>query len=373
MWFDWTEQGRAAPAVEAVGARAPSSRFLVGGASVRLPTTPDGNYYVPDGDGDQPIEVTPPALVVSTLDRWHTQPVTIPQGVSDALSARWAPDRSQIVLSARAPIDPAAPARSGDRRVFTRPTGGTTWSEQDAGTGAEIAAQQLFLLGASGSARQLTTPWVEDPMDALPDGDARGNIEPDLSPDGRYVVFSNVSSVGPESWLLRLDLQTGEVFNLTSVSCGPVVCIDQGARFSPDGRHIAFSTVVDGVAQIAVMDADGRNVRHVTRDQSSNVEPAWSPDGRSLAFVRTVTDSGTASSSIWRLIVMDVQSGDARTIAERGEGPVSRPVWDPDGGYVAFLGANAEGQTDIYLVEPDGSGVKRLTTSTTQEFFFDWR
>lgn len=57
------------------------------------------------------------------------------------------------------------------------------------------------------------------------------------------------------------------------------------AGWSPDGRRIAFVLTVDGNADLAVMGADGSDVRRVTTGPASDLYPAWSPDGSHIAFV----------------------------------------------------------------------------------------
>src|SRR6202012_5700425 len=76
--------------------------------------------------------------------------------------------------------------------------------------------------------------------------EARANTDPVLSPNGEYVVFTNHSSLSGESFLLRMNLQTGAVLSLTNGSSGALEVNDALPAFSPDGSKIAF-TWTDGV------------------------------------------------------------------------------------------------------------------------------
>src|SRR6266851_4837885 len=54
--------------------------------------------------------------------------------------------------------------------------------------------------------------------------------------------------------------------------------------WSPDGKKIAFASDRDGTMNIYVMDADGSNAKNITNDPSYDADPAWSPDGKKIVF-----------------------------------------------------------------------------------------
>src|SRR6187431_248232 len=60
----------------------------------------------------------------------------------------------------------------------------------------------------------------------------------------------------------------------------------QTPAWSPDGRKLAFVSRRDGNAEVYVMNADGSGLRNVTGTPSDDLDPAWSPDGRAIAFVQ---------------------------------------------------------------------------------------
>jgi Tol biopolymer transport system component len=242
-----------------------------------------------------------------------------------------------------------------------------------------VAEEQVFLLDRSTNrVRQLTTPWTEDYMDGLRDGDARANRDPDISPDGRYVTATNVSALDGESFIIRIDLQTGAVFNLTNATAGAGPVADGGARYSPDGQHIVFWTVWGETAQLALMDArDGRRFRFLTDDTSSNIAPSWSPDGRSVVFARYPAEAGPAGRPDGRdgsIVTLDIETGGQRVVAANPRGGAANPVWSPDGGRIGFISISDPGQSDIYVVPATGGPARPLQVSfLTNEVFFDWR
>ena len=88
---------------------------------------------------------------------------------------------------------------------------------------------------------------------------------------------------GPELW--RLDLATGTLHQLTRNDV-----VEYGPNLSPDGSTIVYQTTdKSGRSQVAVMSADGSGQRTLT-DQSSNMTPAWSPDGQQIVFVRMIEE-----------------------------------------------------------------------------------
>ncbi len=139
--------------------------------------------------------------------------IPLPSGLQP-IEARWGPGRRTIVFTANVRVGTRkaphpAPPRGSTRKVHALPKGA-------ARTSATVAERQVFLLNrADGRVRQLTDPWIEDWRDGLPAGDARGNYRPRISPDGKVLYVTNVSTRTGESFLLRIDLTTGAVRNLT--------------------------------------------------------------------------------------------------------------------------------------------------------------
>ncbi len=82
--------------------------------------------------------------------------------------------------------------------------------------------------------------------------------------------------------------------------------------WSPDGRRIAFHRYVGGGrnSEIFLMDAAGRGVRRLTSAPAEDLAPAWSPDGRRIIFVST-------RSGAWEIHVMSADGGAVRRITRR--------------------------------------------------------
>jgi Tol biopolymer transport system component len=122
----------------------------------------------------------------------------------------------------------------------------------------------------------------------------------------------------------------------------------------PDGR-IAFASDRDGKQEIYVMSADGSSLRNLTREWGLGILPVWSPSGGKVAFVLD------ASPYVMKLYVMNADGSGRRELAD---GVDYHPAWSPDGRKIAFtksLGGWERGNSEIFVVNADGSGVQRLT------------
>lgn len=104
--------------------------------------------------------------------------------------------------------------------------------------------------------------------------------------------------------------------------------------------------------EIWISDYDGANERRVTFDGDMDLTPAWSPDGRGLAY----TSSRRGAADIF------VALPDERRVENpsRGVGRNYLPAWSPDGTRIAFT-SGRDGNAEVYVMNRDGSGVRRLT------------
>jgi Tol biopolymer transport system component len=127
--------------------------------------------------------------------------------------------------------------------------------------------------------------------------------------------------------------------------------------WSPDGRRIAFARGGD----IWIVAAGGRRDRRLTRTRANDMLPAWSPDGQWIAFVRVTRRSG----GDWKTVI--IVSPDGRKLrrlaqaVERNDLPWGHPTWSPDGRWIAFHTGIHQGAGALRLAHVSGRRERVLT------------
>lgn len=148
---------------------------------------------------------------------------------------------------------------------------------------------------------------------------------------------------------------------------------DNQPRWSPDGKKIAFVRTGIGIGHnIWVMDADGSNPMSLTNGATTlNDDPVWSPDGKKIAFVRDFGDGSTGGPGK-EIYVMNADFGGGQTNLSNSPGDDVWPRWSPTGGKIAFLAHRdplGTSKQDLFTMNPDGSGVLRLTSGGLNDDF----
>jgi len=122
--------------------------------------------------------------------------------------------------------------------------------------------------------------------------------------------------------------------------------------WSPDDKQIAFSGTHGGITDLYIVNADGSGMRQLTNDEYGDLQPAWSPDGKKLAFATDrspETNLSILKFSKWRIAVMDLQSGAIEVLPNQG-GLNLNPAWSPDGRQLAFI-SDRTGIPNIFLFD----------------------
>jgi len=150
-----------------------------------------------------------------------------------------------------------------------------------------------------------------------------------------------------------------------------------------DDLVIAFYAERDGDAEIYLMNADGSTQVRLTNNAVDDVNPDWSPDGKSLVFASDRNDPNPVKcfpSCAYEIYTMDVDRaeqglGDQRRLTDS---PASdyHPTWSPDGAdeYIRQIAFTSErdGNQEIYVMEADGSQPRRLTDDPAGDMRPSW-
>ncbi len=123
-------------------------------------------------------------------------------------------------------------------------------------------------------------------------------------------------------------------------------------RWSPNGRHISFTSYKDNNPDFFVRDMKTATRKKVAGYPGLNLSGAWSPDGRKILL--TLSKDGNQE-----LYILDVGSGYLQRLTYEYAIDVS-PVWSADGKKIAFV-SNRAGSPQIYVMDSDGRNVRRLT------------
>jgi cytoskeletal protein RodZ len=252
-------------------------------------------------------------------------------GRTDPVSAPQAEARAVPTRAADASVPVTVPSRPVDT---TSPVAATSGAEQPAasrsGTPAPRGPRQPPSEPAT-AARVVSAADVDTVTDARrADGIPSGAVaySPTFATVGTAMFYH--AEAGGRSALMRADTDgDGAVLRITSI-------VDDRsrnfhARPSPDGTRVAFDSDRDGERAVYVTDSDGRNVRRVSGEGFAAV-PSWSPDGRSLAYVR----AEPGRPRVWNLWLTDLQSGQERRLTSHPVGQPWGASWFPDGRRIAY-------------------------------------
>jgi Tol biopolymer transport system component len=190
---------------------------------------------------------------------------------------------------------------------------------------------------------------------------------PVWSPDGRQIIFASDRNGSFSLWRISPEAR-GNPEHISSVGQGAVALAL--ARRPAGGvlrmAYVDSQAVGRDIYQLSLAGPDapiGTAVKVIssTRDENS---PAYSPDGRKLAF-------GSQASGSYEIWVSDSSGSKPVQLTSFG-GPVTdRPAWSPDGKKIAFH-SRPEGQAEIYLIDSDGGQPRRMTHDPAEDVLPSW-
>jgi serine/threonine protein kinase len=177
--------------------------------------------------------------------------------------------------------------------------------------------------------------------------------QPSLSPDGKWLAYSSDASGNYDIYLQSVGGQKS--VNLTQDSPAS----DVEPAFSPNGDSIAFRSSRDG-GGIFVMRVTGELPRKVVGE---GYEPAWSADGTRIAYATQTTDVPTNRGLLSGLRVVSAEGGAPTTLVESD---AMHPSWSPNGRFIAYWGMASQAalvvrSRDLWVISVDGGAPWTVT------------
>jgi Tol biopolymer transport system component len=204
-----------------------------------------------------------------------------------------------------------------------------------------IVAISLFLPLASSSAQtSLDSSTRQIAIDTR-----RGTwMSLDVSPDGKTIVFDllgdiySIPSTGGEATRLTpfpKSLAPNSSAEASSHEQEPIARgqpMDVQPRFSPDGKSIVFISDRDGADNVYIMNADGAGLRQISFGRDMHTSPTWSRDGASIAVRRARARPNAFVGSSGELVTYEIASGKSQVVAKQSDlRDVSGMEFSPDG------------------------------------------
>jgi TolB protein len=229
------------------------------------------------------------------------------------------------------------------------------------------------------------------------------DTSPKWSPDGSKIAFVSMRDGNSEVYMMNSD--GSDVTRITTDDSS-----DVDPAWSPDGKKIVFSSNRDGDYEIFVHTLDTNAEEQLTQNYSEDRNPNWSSKSDTILYksiqygspgfyelnISTGKDArvpvqivplnisyltlshnslkflyeGGISASSSSIVMHDIS--DKRSIELVGKiGSNFSPVWSPTDKQIAYA-SNSDGQTDIYIINDEGTSIFRLTNNTAKEWDIDW-
>lgn len=192
-----------------------------------------------------------------------------------------------------------------------------------------------------------------------------GVSNPAFSPSGKEIIFTGYSQHHFFA-LYKIGVNGQGFHQFTHHGT------ESGGRFSPDGKHIVFSSTQisstrTGQKNIFTINADGSNVKQITHRSGENCFPVFSPNGRRIVFY----SRGKSGKGNFQIVAMNAD-GSAQKALTDSKLNCLYPKFSPDGNQIAF-DVSSRHSEQISVMNADGSHQKQITSLNPYCSFPDWR
>jgi len=183
------------------------------------------------------------------------------------------------------------------------------------------------------------------------------NSSASWSPDGKFLAFAGKN--GAHDDIIVLDVAR----NKQVATIRPMLSGVTTPAWSPDGQKIVFTGYDGGLSDLFIVNRDGSNLKRLTNDKFADLHPAWSPDGKTIAFTTDrgpKTDFSILRYGNYRLAFYDLASGHVELLKGMEFGKNVDPQWSPDGKSLAYI-SDRTGVSNIFLYDVASGDSYQLT------------
>jgi len=180
--------------------------------------------------------------------------------------------------------------------------------------------------------------------------------DPAVSPDGKKIAISGSIPNGNGSDLYVMNADGTNRIRITTDpdGTGRMAGWSEQPAWSPDGKRIAFVGYSQNELQIFVMNADGTGIKQITHWEASSASPEWSADGKRILFARDMV--GWENKGIFEI---DVDGSNVRQLTSGYRD--RRPTRSPDGSRIAFVRDFQDSRgMSLFVMGSDATDLKRL-------------
>ncbi len=209
----------------------------------------------------------------------------------------------------------------------------------------------VFVMDANGkNQRQLTKDTADD-------------RRPSWHPDGKKIIFESNRSGEFKLYKYCLKNNKTKMIEVPGLEGTPIF-----ARYSPDGKKIAFSErLSDDKSKIVVTNKKGNKLNRVAGYGYRSFYPSWSSDGQSLLFFSR-HETANADDEIY---TMNTNGGEVKRLTNWPKHNFC-PAWSSDGKRIAYVTSMEDRRPEIYIMDADGNNNRRVTFNEDGDTLPSW-